>query len=193
MRFGGQAKFLSIRQHSHSYCPVASWAERSSLGCEGRIRAGRATVWPSQAGSWCPSSQSWPAPTPQSSVLTISRLSLSHSPAARTRLAADTGHAAVGWAWEPALVAPCPGSVPCSAQAGCLSLRVYWPLQPATVGKYQHYYHHHGESGEMCNGNPEYNSIVVMNFETLYIVNLFWRRGRGMKICGYENYDLHIN
>ena len=31
----------------------------------------------------------------------------------------------------------------------------------------------------MCNGNPEYNSIVVMNFETLYIVNLFWMRGAG--------------
>ena len=164
----------------------ARWVARDGSG-----RAAPQSGRPRQvAGARAHSLGPLPLLSPQSS---LSPVSLSHSPAARTRLAADTGHAAVGWAWEPALVAPCPGSVPCSAQAGCLSLRVYWPLQPATVGKYQHYYHHHGESGEMCNGNPEYNSIVVMNFETLYIVNLFWRRGRGMEICGYENYDLHIN
>lgn len=123
MRFGGQAKFLSIRQHSHSYCPVASWAERSSLGCEGRIRAGRATVWPSQAGSCSQARAHSLGPLPLLSLLTISRLSLSHSLACCSDQASSrhwTHGAAVGWAWEPALVAPCPGSVPCSAQAGCL-------------------------------------------------------------------------
>lgn len=62
-------------------------------------------------------------PLPLLSLLTISRLSLSHSLACCSDQASSrhwTHGAAVGWAWEPALVAPCPGSVPCSAQAGCL-------------------------------------------------------------------------
>ena len=193
MRFGGQAKFLSIRQHSHSYCPVASWAERSSLGCEGRIRAGRATVWPSQAGSWCPSSQSWPAPTPQSSVLTISRLSLSLaccSDQASSRhwtrccglgLGASTCSSLSGL--RPLLGTGRVSLSPCLlATATCNSGQISALLS----------------SSRRIRGDVQRESRIQFNcchelWDSVHSKFVLEEGGGGTKICGYENYDLHIN